>query len=337
MGNQRSVAIADGHLSPRTLKRQLSEYALHSEKQVSVVKSSRLYDNDFSYEEGLVPGIDDEQTPVSPYALSWATSPSANLSIHGDADAYKILNDDDQKVKSEAITALQLEKIVSSECRLSHEDVFASESEFYLHDELSSLSASSGREDSITISEISISRPSSPEPELQISLSPRSDVGDGCDGFFPPTPRGHSPESRAETVCTPTSVRKFSLTLIPNLDSSDTPHGTRLSRRGGVCAFDENQIPASIRSLRSQHSEFENFGGGPCPEEGRTSHRRVKSLRDWTTTPIESTSSETLASPHPRRSLRRARTEYNSISSWRTRTFVEGSTTPNLIGGCHIP
>jgi len=296
MGNQRSVAIGDGHLSPRTLKHQLSEYALHSEKQVSVVKSSRLYDNDFSYEEGLVPGIDDEQTPVSPYALSWATSPSANLSIHGDADAYKIL---------------------------------------------------SGREDSITISEISISRPSSPEPELQISLSPRSDVGDG---FFPPTPRGHSPESRTETVCTPTSVRKFSLTLIPNLDSSDTPHGTRLSRRGGVCAFDENQIPASIRSLRSQHSEFENFGGGPCPEEGRTSHRRVKSLRDWTTTPIESTSSETLASPHPRRSLRRARnfsrsirtfnspkTEYNSISSWRTRTFVEGSTTPNLVGGCHIP
>jgi len=285
MGNQSSIGtIGEGHLSPGTLKRQLSEYALHSENQVSVVKSSRLYDNEYSYEEDPEPGLDDEQ---SPHAISWATTPPS-LSIHDDAEAYRIL---------------------------------------------------SGREDSITVSERSISRPSSPGPELQISLSPQSDVGDG---FFPPTPRGASPESRAETVCTPTSVRRYSLTQTANLDSSDTPKGTRLSRRGGVCAFHDSQIPDSIRSLRSQH--FENIGGGPCPEEGRT-RQRTKSLHDWTTIRIESTSSlvestssETLASPHPRRSLRRARTEYDSISSWRIRSFVnEGSTAPNLIGGSRIP
>jgi len=250
-------------MSPRTLKRHLSEFVL-SPEQDSVVKSPNLYDNEItmSDDEGKF-----DHTPVSPYALSWAeTTPSTATSFHCDADALKVLL---------------------------------------------------GREDSITMSEVSISRAaSSPTVELEISMSPRSDMM--AEGFFPPTPRGcHTPRSQESrsTVCTPTDVRRLSATQNLEMDLQDGPKGVRLSRRGGMCAFYNNEVPEQIRSIRS---ELFDVGGSLCPEgENAPSHRRVHSARyHFTPRAIESISSEVI-SPHIR-NLRRARTDYVASSSKRS-------------------
>lgn len=286
-----SSTSANGVLSPRTMKRQLSKYALTSAEQVSVVKSPEvLYDNgaELTDEEGRRETGFSDHTPVSPYALSWATTPSTATSFQCDADALKVL--------------------------------------------------SGKEEDSITVSGWSLSRAlsSSPTPELMLSLSPEADLGDG---FFPPTPRGcHTPRSRTGTICTPTDVRRLSATQNLEMDLQDSPKGVRLSRRGGMCAFHENQVPESIRSIRTQ-SLFD-IGGELCPEGERpTSHRRFQSLQ-FSSTPraVESISSEVLSPP--KRSLRRSRTDYlNSTSSRNSRRSMAFSSRNTLanIGGSQIP
>jgi len=251
-------------LSPRTLKRQVSDFILTTEP---VAKSpNELCDNEvcLSDDEELLDvdhtplspnlswleALEAEHTPLSPN-LSWLTdTPSTVFSINCDADAYKILM---------------------------------------------------GREDSITVSEFEISRPvpCSPEPELQLSLSPRSDVGEGS--FFPPTPRGFSPRasrSRKKTsICTPTDVRRLSAQNTEDLQ--DSPKGARLSRRGGLCAFHESQVPEMIRTLRK---EGDRYDFGALSAEGEISQMRI-SIQDWTSGG-ESNSSELLSPPMRHQTLR---------------------------------
>lgn len=273
-------------MSPRTLKRHLSEFVL-SPEQDSVVKRPNLYDNEItlSDDEGEL-----DHTPVSPYALSWAeTTPSTATSFHCDADALKVLL---------------------------------------------------GREDSITMSEVSISRAaSSPTVELQISMSPQSDMM--VEGFFPPTPRGcHTPRSRksqSSAVCTPTDVRRLSATQNVEMDLQEGPKGVRLSRRGGMCAFHDNEVPEQIRSIRS---ELFDVGGSLCPEgENQPTHQRVHSARyHFTPRAIESISSEVISPPM--RSLRRARTDYvrsSSKRSSRRATFTNDRHFFRNCGGSQIP
>lgn len=290
MGAANSLKISSkkGLLSPRTIKRRVSDFILtspQSPEQVSVVKSPSLYDNEILSDEEA-DGFLDHCTPVSPNALSWMTetTPSTIKYVHCDADAYKIL---------------------------------------------------SGREDSITVSEVSISRPNSPKPELQLSLSPRSDLGEE---FFPPTPRESTPRSRTGTICTPTDVRRLSATQNFELNLQMSPKGARLSRRGGLCAFHDHQVPESIRSIRI---DDQSNGGGPCPEEEQSaSRRRVKTIRfDWTPRPIESTSSESLFSPN--RILERSRTDYHleymNSNLWRRRSIVPEGPSALNVGGSRIP
>jgi len=158
-----------------------------------------------------------------------------------------------------------------------------------------------GRENSITVSEFEISRPvpCSPEPELQLSLSPRSDVGEGS--FFPPTPRGFSPRAsrsrKKNSICTPTDVRRLSAQNTEDLQHS--PKGARLSRRGGLCAFHESQVPEMIRTLRKEGGRYD-FGA--LSAEGEMSQMRI-SIQDWTSGG-ESNSSELLSPPMRHQALR---------------------------------
>lgn len=193
-----------------------------------------------------------------------------------------------------------------------------------IHCEADAYKILSGREDSLTVSEVSISRaPSSPVPELQLSLSPRSDIGEG---FFPPTPRGcNTPRSRTGTICTPTDVRRLSATQNLDMDLQDSPKGARLSRRGGMCAQHDYQVPESIRSIRT--SGFYDIGGTVCPEGEILTHKRARSTRhDWTPRTLESISSEVITPPH--RTLRRARTEYALSCSRRIALEVGGTRIP---------
>lgn len=185
---------------------------------------------------------------------------------------------------------------------------------------------------------MSISRAlDSPEPELQLSLSPASDL-DG--GYFPPTPRGcHTPRSHTGTVCTPENVRRLSATQNLDMDLQDSPKGIRQSRRGGMCAFYDNQVPESIRSIRT--TDFFETGGDVCPEEGRpTSHQRIRSVQfNWTPHALESISSEVLT-PKPLRSLRRTRSDYITTRGKRSarRSIVHAQRfLLSNIGGSQIP
>lgn len=172
-----------------------------------------------------------------------------------------------------------------------------------------------GRDDSVTVSEFEFSRaPNSPQPELQLSLSPRSDVEDAC--FFPPTPKACSPRvtrNKGSSICTPTDVRRTQCVVL-NLQIS--PKGVRLSRRGGMCALSESQVPEMIKTLRKERRC--ELGGAST--EGLVSHSRI-SIQGWLS-PGESNSSELLSPPH--------------YSTWR-RAYQRAQRPSVEYGGASIP
>jgi len=156
MGARQTSSSAKKAISPRSLKQQVSDFILTD----SVAKSPKeLCDNEvcLSDDEDLLDVDKHTPRPLSPN-LSW-------------------------------LEALEAEHTPLSPKNLSWLADTPSTA-FSINCDADAYKILMGRENSITVSEFEISRPvpCSPEPELQLSLSPRSDVGEGS--FFPSDPTG---------------------------------------------------------------------------------------------------------------------------------------------------